>query len=68
MAGITLAQASAKLTLWLAADDALATGRSYKINDREVTRSETQQQIVFWNNMVKSLSSGGITMRRAVPL
>ena len=39
MPGITLTQASAKLTTWLAADDAVASGKSYTIGDRSLTRA-----------------------------
>ena len=37
MAGITLAQAEAKLAEWLAADTAVAAGQSYTIGGRSLT-------------------------------
>lgn len=63
MAGITLAQAEAKLAVWLAAEEALATSQSYEIevegNRRTLTRanlSEVAKRITFWNNKVVALS------------
>ena len=70
MAGITLAQAEAKLTLWLAADDAVATGQSYTIGDRSLTRADAatiDDKITFWDNKVQSLTRGGIRVRGITP-
>lgn len=71
MAGITLAQAEAKLTLWMAADDAVASNQSYSIGDRSMTRAdagEIQGKITYWNNMVQKLSRGGIRVRGVTPV
>ena len=64
MAGITLAQAEAKLTLWLAAEEALATSQSYEIdvdgNRRQLTRAnlgEVGRRVAYWNKMVTQLTS-----------
>lgn len=68
MAGITLAQATAKLTLWMAADDAVATGQSYNIAGRTLTRAnvkEIRDNIDFWERKVQRLTAGGIKIRGA---
>lgn len=70
MAGITLAQAEAKLTLWLAADEAVSLGQAYAIGNRSLTRAdagEITKKIEFWDKQVKRLSRGGIRMRGATP-
>lgn len=62
MAGITQAQAEAKLALWMAADDAVAKGQSYSIAGRTLTRAnsaEIMKNITYWNGMVKELDDGG---------
>lgn len=66
MAGITLAQAEAKLTTWMAADDAVASGKSYSIGDRTLTRAneaEIRKNLEFWDHQVKRLTRGGINVR-----
>jgi len=71
MAGITLAQAEAKLTLWMAANDAIATGQSYSIAGRSLSRAnldEVQRQIEFWDRQVKRFTRGGIHVRGATPV
>lgn len=76
MVGITLAQAQAKLDLWLAAEEALATSQSYVIevegNRRELRRAdlrEVGERIRYWNNKVVALTasaSGGSRSRYIV--
>lgn len=59
MPGITLAAAQAQLDLWLAADAAVASGQSYSIKDRSLTRAdagEITQKIEYWNGWVQKLS------------
>jgi len=63
MAGITLEQAQAKLTAWMAAEEALATSQSYTItvdgNTRSLTRAdlgEVGKRIDYWDRKVKALS------------
>lgn len=59
MAGITLEQAQTKLTLWLEADDLVATGQGYSIEGRSLTRAdaeEIRENITFWDNKVKELT------------
>ncbi|HUX58131.1 MAG TPA: DUF6148 family protein [Bacteroidales bacterium] len=71
MAGITLAQAQAKLTLWMAADDAVATGQSYSIAGRSLSRADAkyiQDRIEYWDRQVKRITRGGIRVRGATPI
>jgi hypothetical protein len=59
MAGITLATAQAQLQLWLDADAAVATGQSYSIKDRSLSRadaSEITKKIDYWSSKVAMLS------------
>lgn len=59
MAGITLAQAEAALAQWIAADQAVASGQSYSIKDRSLSRAdaaEITRKIEYWDNKVKMLS------------
>ena len=72
MAGITLAQAEAKLTTWLAAEDAIATGQEYVIGSRRLKRADLEfvrETIEYWDNKVQKLSradNGAIRVRRVV--
>jgi len=62
MAGITLAQAEAKLATWLDAEEKVAAGQSYSIAGRSLARADLKyigERIIFWNGMVQSLSRGG---------
>ncbi len=59
MAGITQATAQTQLDLWIAADAKVASGQSYTINGRTLTRAdagEISNKIEFWNNKVEALS------------
>lgn len=63
MAGITLAQAEAKLSTFMSALDAIATGQRYAIevdgSRRELTRADlaqVQKSVEFWDQKVKSLT------------
>lgn len=59
MAGITLAQAEAQLTLYLAAETNVLAGQSYEIAGRRLTRAnlaEIQLGINTWDARVKQLS------------
>ena len=58
MAGITLAQAEAQLTSWMAASTAVAGGQAYTIGGRSLTRADArsiQQQIDFWDKKCQEL-------------
>lgn len=72
MAGITLAQAEAKLEAWLAAEDALQTTQEYTIGDRRVRKAdlkEIRETIDYWQRQVDRLSRrGGIRIVGGTPL
>jgi hypothetical protein len=70
MAGITLAQAEAQLALWLAADAAVATGQSYSIAGRSLSRANAAKiraNITFWDEKVKRLTRGGRAIKGITP-
>jgi len=70
MAGITLAQAEAKLATWLTAEEAVATNQSYTHGDYTYTRAnaaEITNKFVFWDKQVKRLTRGGIRVTHAPP-
>jgi len=59
MAGITLAQAEAQLAAWVAANTAVASGQSYSIKDRSLSRvdaGEIREQIDYWDGWVRRLT------------
>jgi len=71
MSGITLAQAETQLALWIDADTAVATGQSYSIAGRTLTRADARaiaERIDYWNNWVKRLANGGISYRGVTPI
>jgi hypothetical protein len=58
MAGITLAQAEAKLAEYMAAETAVLSGQSYSIAGRQLTRAnlaEIREGLLFWNAQVVQL-------------
>lgn len=62
---ITLAQAEAKLTAYLAAEEAILTGQSYRLdvagNSTMVTRADlgmVQKGIALWEGRVARLTRG----------
>lgn len=69
----TLTQAQEHLANWLQAEADVATGQSYTIGDRMLTRahlSEIRQQITFWRNEITRLQSGrgaGARVLRIIP-
>lgn len=59
MAGITLAQAQAQLTAYLAAETAVLQGQAYEIAGRRMTRADLeaiQKGITAWNDRVSQLT------------
>lgn len=76
MAGITLEIAEARLTAYLAAEEAVMAGQRYVIdiggNRREVTRADLaaiQAGIALWNGRCKSLSADGRpSVRYVIPV
>ena len=70
MAGITLAQAEAKLAIWLDAEEAVANSQAYTIGGRSMTRAnltEIRETIDYWDRKVRRLSKGGIRVRGVTP-
>lgn len=69
MAGITLAEAQAQLTQWLAALDAIALNQSYSIAGRSLSRadlSDVREQVDYWDQKVKRLSNRSRNRNRFV--
>jgi hypothetical protein len=73
MSVITKEVAREMLMLWLDAERAVTTGKSYTIGTRSLTRaniSEIAERIKFWRNELEKLESGrgsGMRVFRAVP-
>lgn len=70
MAGITLAQAEAQLAIWLAADAAVASGQSYTISGRSLSRAnarEIRENIDYWDQKAKAMGSTGIKIYGGTP-
>lgn len=73
MAGITLAQAEAKLTLYLDALDKIVLKQKVEIDGQSLTRAnlaDVQTAITYWDEKVKTLSaqaSGRGRMRTITP-
>lgn len=69
MAGITLEIAQARLTMWLAAEEAVAVrGQRYEVGDRSLTRAdlaEIRKSISYWQEQVDKLNAS--TTRRRGP-
>lgn len=67
MAGITLAQAEAKLTAYLDAETAVLSGQEYTIGSRRMKRAdlaEIRAGVSYWNGKVSELTSGaGVRVR-----
>lgn len=69
----TLEEAKEHLRIWLDAEKAVATGQSYKIGTRSLTRAslkDIRDSIKFWRNEIDRLESGagkGARVLRAVP-
>ncbi|QHJ79155.1 MAG: hypothetical protein [Caudoviricetes sp.] len=57
----TLDEVKAKLELWLTAESALATSKSYTIDGRQLTRanlSEIKDRIAYWRAEAERLACG----------
>lgn len=60
MAGITLEAAQKHLDVWLEAEMTVATGQSYTIGSRTLTRAnltEIRNAIEYWNGKVQKLEN-----------
>jgi hypothetical protein len=67
---MTLAQAQAKLSEWMAADTAVAGGQAYTVGGRSLTRADARtirENIEYWDRKVASLSRRGLSIRGATP-
>lgn len=69
--GMTLAVAQEMLDLWIGADRAVASGQSYTIGGRSLTRANAQEiteKIKFYSSLVGSLSrgNGGARIRAVI--
>jgi hypothetical protein len=67
MFGLTLEEAQAQLTAWLAASQAVSQSQAYTIatesGSRSLTRAdaaEIRKQISFWEKQLRRLSRGGL--------
>lgn len=75
MAGLTYVQAEAQLTKYLAAEEAVLAGQSYRLDtgnsSRQVTRADLefiQKGIDIWNRRCQTLSrTAGIRVREVIP-
>ena len=70
--GIPYEVAKQKLQMWLDAMDAIATGQSYTIGSRSLTRAnlnDIQSQIEYWSSIGTKCESGhkSIYVQRAIP-
>ena len=68
MAGITLAQATAQLAAYLAADTAVLSGQKYEISGRMTQRADLQTiqaGITTWNERVATLTRQSTGRSRA---
>lgn len=62
MAGITLETAQKQLDLWIAAEEKVTNGQSYKIGNRELTYadlSDIASRIDYWQNKINTLLQAG---------
>lgn len=68
MPGITLEQAEARLTAYLAAEEAVLTGQAYRMGERMLTRADLdsiQRGIEIWAARAKALGSATAGRGRA---
>ena len=69
MAGITLAQAEAKLATWLDAEEKLTLGQAVSLEGRSLTRADLAQvgqRVAYWDRYCKRLSGDRRGMQRVV--
>ena len=69
MVGITLEIATAKLTEWLAADSAVATGQTYSIAGRSLSRADAKtirENITYWAALVRDAQALAQKQRRGI--
>lgn len=57
---VTSAEAKTHLDAWLAADTAIAVGKSYTIGNRQLTRADAEEvrnQLAYWSRTYRSLQA-----------
>jgi len=62
MSSITLSEDQEMLTLWLAAEKAVAGGQEYRMGKFSLTRADARtitDKINYWTRQVERLQSGG---------
>lgn len=67
MTAISLAQAQAKLALWMEADERVAAGQSFTIAGRSLSRvdaAEIRENISFWEAKVQKIEASASGRRR----
>ena len=72
MSWISIEEAHSTLRMWLDAERAVATGQSYKIGTRSLTRAnlaDIRESIQFWRREIARLEAkhSGARVFRAVP-
>ena len=72
MPWISIEEARSTLKMWLYAERAVATGQSYKIGTRSLTRAnlaDIRESIKFWRQEIARLEAkqSGASVFRAVP-
>lgn len=70
MAGLTKEQAEELLELWVKAEKAVATGQSYSIGGRSLTRADAKDitdKIKFYSKLCNQLERGGKRVQRVFP-
>lgn len=70
MASISVAKATELLDLWLGADAAVASGQSYSIGNRSLTRADAAditEKIKFYADLCDKLSRGGTRVQKVIP-
>lgn len=71
MAGITLAQAEERLSLYMDAEVKVLQGQSYRIGERELNRanlSHIREAIEYWDAKVKLMTNAASGRGRSVNL
>lgn len=72
MAGITLEQATARLTLYLDAEAKILSGQRVEMDGKMLQRADlemVQRGVATWNSRVNELTrSGSLQVMRVVPL
>ena len=71
MAGLTQADAEAKLALYLTAEEKVLQGQEYQIGSRRLKRAdlaEIREGITYWNGLVQKLGNGNGARVRGLTL